>query len=136
MQRGKRKSGKRERVEMTGWKSLVMGVIVSVLTAVVLLGVCAVLISGGVIPEVAGEGGVLLACALGCLVGGRVAVGAGSGAPLLWGVASGGVTAVVLGVSGFLLYGDLESARCAAVGGACLCGGGLSGVLGGKKRRR
>ena len=54
---------------------------------------------------------------------------------LVWGLVVGGMTAVVLGVSGALLYGALDGGRCVAIGGACLCGGGLAGGLGGRKRR-
>lgn len=136
MQKGKRKNGKREAVEGSGAKCLILGVAVSALAAVLLLGLCAVLIGVGTIPEKAGEGGVLLACAFGSLVGGRVAVGRKGSGTLLWGLGIGTAMAAVLGVSGFLLYNGLESGRCAAVSGACLCGGGLAGALGGKKRRR
>ena len=128
--------GKREKVEMLWWKSLVLGTAVSVGTAIVLLGLCAVLVSGGLLPERVGEGSVLLACAVGCLIGGRVTVRCKSEGTLLWGMVVGGAVAVVLAVSGVLLYGGLENGRCAAVSGACLCGGGLAGVVGGKKRKR
>ena len=113
-----------------------MGVLASVGTMVVLLGVCAMLINGGVVPEQLGEGCVLVVCAVGCLVGGWLAASKNADGALVWGILNGGFVAIVLGVSGFLLYGEIENGRCMAVGGACLCGGGLAGVLGGKKRRR
>ena len=71
-----------------------------------------------------------------CAAGGRVMVRDKGTGTLLWGLAAGGMTAVVFGVFGSLLYGALDSGRCAAIGGACLCGGGLAGVLGGRKRKR
>ena len=113
-----------------------MGVLASIGTMVVLLGVCAMLINGGVVPEGAGEGCVLAACAVGCLVGGRLVTSDNVGGTLVWGILNGGFVIVALVVSGILLYGEMENGRCMAIGGACLCGGGLAGVLGGKKRRR
>ena len=118
------------------WRGLLVGALVSACVAVALLGVCAILIGSGVIPEMAGEGGVLVACAAGCLVGGCVAVRGRSRGTLLWGLLVGAATAAALGVSGFLLYDGLAGGRCAAVSAACLCGGGLAGVLGGGKKRR
>ena len=134
MQKGKR--GKREKSGGGEWRGLLIGVAMSVGVAVALLGVCAILIGSGIIPEKAGEGGVLISCAFGCLVGGCAAVRGRNQGTLLWGLMSGAATAAVLGVSGFLLYDELAGSRCAAVSVACLCGGGLAGVLGGDKKRR
>ena len=133
----KGKMGKREKTAgVVGWKTPVLVVLCSIGTTMLLLGVCAVLIGAGVIPERAGEGSVLLSCAFGCAAGGRVMVRDKGTGTLLWGLAAGGMTAVVFGVFGSLLYGALDSGLCAAIGGACLCGGGLAGVLGGRKRKR
>ena len=118
------------------WRGILVGCVVSVGVAMALLGICAILIGSGAIPEKAGEGGVLVACAVGCLVGGCVVVCGRSRGTLLWGLMAGAATAAVLGVSGFLLYDGLDGGRCAAVSAACLCGGGLAGVLGGGKKRR
>ena len=135
MQKGKR--GKRELVGAGEWRGFLSGTAVSVGVAVALLGMCAILIGSGILPEKAGEGCVLIACAVGCLVGGCVTICGRSRGGLLWGLMAGAVTAAVLGGSGFLLYSKLESGRCGMVSVACLCGGGLAGVLcGGKKRRR
>ena len=134
MQKGKR--GKRELSGTSEWRSLLSGTVVSVGVAVALLGVCAILIGSGIVPEKAGEGSVLIACADGCVVGGCVTVRGRGRGTLLWGLAEGIATAAVLGVSGFLLYNELERGRCAMVSIACLCGGGLAGVLGGGKKHR
>ena len=131
----KGKMGKREKVVAAGWKTPVLGVLCSIGSIMLLLGVCALLIGAGVIPERAGEGSVLLSCALGCVMGGRVTVCKKEVGTLVWGLVVGGMTAVVLGVSGVLLYGALDGGRCVAIGGGCLCGGGLAGGLGGRKRR-
>ena len=134
MRKGKR--GKREMSGAGDWCGLLAGAVVSVGAAMALLGVCAILIGSGVIPEKAGEGGVLMACAVGCMVGGCVAVRGRNRGTLLWGLAAGAIVAAILWVSGFLLYDGLDGGRCAAVSAACLCGGGLAGVLGGGKKRR
>lgn len=137
MRRGIKKCEKREKSGNEHWKRLLMGGLLSVLVAVGLLGICSVLISGGVIPETAGEGCVLISCAFGALAGGRITVKRTKKGALLWGVASGGLMVALLAMAGFLLFDRFEGGRCAAVSGACLCGGGLSGVLGsgGKKKK-
>lgn len=137
MRKDGRAKGKREVTPSEGWKGLACGVTATVLTTVFLIGLCAVLIAAELLPEAAGDGGVLLSCAAGAFVGGRIAAGRQGSRGLLCGLTAAVLTAVVFGLSGFILYDTLEMGRCAAVGGACLCGGGLAGVLGGggKKRR-
>lgn len=102
------------------------------------LGVCAVLVAAGIIPEQGMDACVLLSCVAGTLVGGRMALKGVRKGTLLWGLCGGALTAVMLGLSGFLLYDGVDWRRCAMVGCACLCGGGLAGALGrgGNKRRR
>ena len=136
MQRGSKKVGKREKPGEVHWKKLLTGTAFSVVTALLLLGGCSILIGSGVIPESVGDACVLLACAVGTLVGGRVTVSGTGHGTLLLGLATGALTVVLLGTTGFLLYDRFESGRCAAVSGACLCGGGLAGVLGGGGKGR
>ena len=136
MRRGTKKCGKREKAGNEHWKKLLLGVVMSVLATIGLLGICSVLISSGVIPETTGDGCVLLSCALGTLMGGRAAVRKVGQGALLWGLAVGLLVSAMFGLSGFLLFDRFESGRCAAVCAACLCGGGLAGVLGGSKKRR
>lgn len=124
-------------MEATGeWKGLVYGATVGVLGTMLLVGICAVLIVTGVLPGRAGDGGVLLACAVGGMIGGRLAArGQGRGG-LLYSVGAAVLSAIIFGVSGFLLYNDFEIERCITITGACLCGGGLAGITGTGRRKR
>lgn len=120
------------------WMALGIGASAGALVAVFLLGVCAVMVTAAVISERWIDVCVLLACAVGTLIGGRIALRGGRKATLLSGLGSGLLAAALLGVSGLLLYGELEMGRCIAVSCACLGGGGVAGLLGrsgGKKHR-
>lgn len=134
MQKGRK--GKREAGGGTCWSGLIVGVVLAALGSVFLLGICAVMTAVGAIPEGGSDGWVLSSCAAGSFVGGRATVcGKGKGV-LVWSLGVAVLTAVVLGLTGFLLYGGLEMQRCIAVSAACLCGGGLSAVMGGARDRK
>ena len=129
-----KRRGKRESTVKTGWKSVVVGIAAAVAFAVFLVGVGAVLMTTGVLPQQAGDGCVLLACGGGSMIGACAAVrGRGEGKKIV-SIGVVAMAAVVLGVSGILLYGGVKLERCFAVCAACLCGGGLAGVIGGRKQ--
>lgn len=133
----KKGRGKREAaVPVKPWSIVLRGSGWAALAAVFLLGLCAVLISASVVPEGVMNACVLMCCAAGTWLGGRLAVRGGGREKLLWGLCVGGLTAALLGVSGFLLYEELEMQRCVLVGAACLCGGGAAGAMGKNTERK
>ena len=86
------------------------------------------------------EGAVLAVCVLGAMTGGLYAARRIGRRTLLVGLGVGGVLFLLLLTAGLLAY-DTASVDQGGVGllSACLCGGGIAGVLGGaskKKRRR
>ena len=108
------------------------GVLAGVVTILVLL-ICAVLVSVGLVPVEA-------ACALGAFAGGIYAVRHVEGRSLLAGLGVGVVLFLLLLTAGFIVYQGASVANGGAgILCACLCGGAIPGLLGRKpkkKRRR
>ena len=115
------------------------GVLAGVVTILVLL-ICAVLVSVGLVPVEAMYGTVLAACALGAFAGGIYAVRHVEGRSLLAGLGVGVVLFLLLLTAGFIVYQGASVANGGAgILCACLCGGAIPGLLGRKpkkKRRR
>lgn len=115
------------------------GVLAGVVTILVLL-ICAVLVSVGLVPVEAMYGAVLAACALGAFAGGIYAVRHVEGRSLLAGLGVGVVLFLLLLTAGFIVYQGASVANGGAgILCACLCGGAIPGLLGRKpkkKRRR
>ena len=114
------------------------GAIAGVTTGLVLLA-CAFLISGGVLRDVWMEGVVMAACVIGALTGGVYAARKIRKRYLLVGLAEGAVLFLLLLLAGLLAYGERGGENAAGVLAACLCGGGMAGILSSKpakKRRR
>ena len=105
-----------------------------------ILGVAACLIWLGLLSNGAAGRAVVAACLLGGFAGGLIGVGKGAAAPLSQGRGAGTVLFLLLLTAGVLIYDALPGVQTVGVvAGACLCGGGLAGVLGrggGKKRRK
>lgn len=136
-QEGKRHAGKREAAEPV-WLKQGKGVVIGLLAAVLLLGLCSALVAAAVIPERGMEGCVLGCCAVGAMLGTAIGVRGSGKRKLLNGVCTGAAMAVVLGVSGFLLYRELDAVWGMAVAAACVLGGAVAGILSrnkGRKRR-
>ena len=115
------------------------GVLAGVVTILVLL-ICAVLVSVGLVPVEAMYGAVLAACALGAFAGGIYAVRHVEGRSLLAGLGVGAVLFLLLLTAGFIVYQGASVANGGAgILCACLCGGAIPGLLARKpkkKRRR
>ena len=115
------------------------GVLAGVVTILVLL-ICAVLVSVGLVPVEAMYGAVLAACALGAFAGGIYAVRHVEGRSLLAGLGVGVVLFLLLLTAGFIVYQGASVANGGAgILCACLCGGAIPGLLARKpkkKRRR
>jgi len=124
----KRMVGQEKRTAIVLLKSMLFAFLVSIL--VVLCG--SVFVSGGVIPEQCIGGSVALACVLGSSVGGAYGIKRIRRKTLVVGVGVGLLLFVFLSVMGTLCNeGEIEWGNGSAmILGSCLCGGGISGVLG------
>ena len=108
-----------------------------VATALAVLAVAAMLISFGVVEQGRGDGAVVAACLLGSFLGGAIAVRRRTGAALLRGLGSGCVVfLLLLGANGLLGVGAPVARLVWTVAGACVCGGGLAGMLMGRPRKK
>ena len=112
------------------------------LAAILSLLLCAVLVSAGLLRERWMEGAVLAVCVLGAMTGGLYAARRIGRRTLLVGLVVGAVLFLLLLTAGLLAY-DTASVDQGGAGllCACLCGGGIAGLLGSggaskKKRRR
>lgn len=116
------------------------GGVLAGVTAILLLLVCSVLVSMGVVPVENMYGAVLAACAVGALVGGSCAVRRVGSRPLLVGLGVGAVLFLLLLTAGLIVYQGASIANGGAgLLCACLCGGAIPGLLARKpkkKRRR
>ena len=126
-----------------GWLGRMLDVLrgggIGLLTALAVLGIASVLISTGVLSDTAAGSVVIAACLAGALIGGLVAVRRAGSGVLPTGLGVGLALFLLLLSAGLLLYGAAPEAFSG--GGnlcACLCGGGLAGILGRrpKKKRR
>ncbi len=139
-----KKQGRRQEEGGSPWLGamceILKGGVLAGVTAILSLLACAALVSAGILPVRAMEGGVMAACVLGALVGGAYAVHRCGGRSLAAGPGVGAVLFLLLLTAGLIAYEGTSVAN----GGvrilcACLCGGAIPGILGRKpkkKRRR
>ena len=135
---------KREQDQGTVWLqgmlSVLKGGALGGCVSLAVLGAAACLIWLGLLNNGAQGSAAAAACLLGGFAGGLMAMGRGTPAPLPRGLGVGAVLFLLLLTAGVLLYGALPGIQTGgAAAGACLCGGGLAGVLGrggAQKRRR
>jgi putative membrane protein (TIGR04086 family) len=112
------------------------GVLAGVATILALL-LCAALTSAGILREGWMEGAVLAACVLGSMVGGAYAVYKVGSRSLPVGLGVGAVLFLLLLTAGLLAFEDTSlSQGGVGIFCACLCGGGLSGFLGRKPKKK
>ena len=125
---------------LNGMCDVLIGGVLAGVTAILLLLLCAVLVSVGIVPVSAMYETVLAACVLGALAGGICAVRRVSGRSLLAGLGTGGVLFLLLMTAGLIAYREASIANGGAgILCACLCGGAIPGLLARKpkkKRRR
>lgn len=118
---------------------LLKGGVLAGVAAILALLLCAVLVSSGVLRERWMDGAVLAVCVAGALTGGLYAVRKIGSRTLLVGLGVGLILFLLLLTAGLLAY-ETASIEQGGVGilCACLCGGGIAGVLGrgAKKKRR
>jgi putative membrane protein (TIGR04086 family) len=102
---------------------------------ILLLG--SVAVSCGLLPETAGTQIIAVACVIGCFAGGRGACVQCPSHRQLAGVAVGAVCFFLILLIGLLTADGLEVGAQGAIElAACLCGGALSGLLGGKRKKK
>ncbi len=127
-------------VWLNGMMDLLKGGALGACIALAALGVSACLIWLGLLGNSRGGSAVVAACLLGGFAGGLLAVRRGTLSALPGGLGAGAVLFLLLLSAGALAYDTLPALRSGGiVAGACLCGGGLAGVLGrnsGSKKRR
>ena len=125
-----------EKARITELYELLKGGVLAGAIALLLLAMCALLMSAGILRERWMEGLVLLVCVLGAVVGGGVTVARVGERGLLTGVAVGMSLSLVLLTVGVLVYDADPMAGGLRVILACLCGGGIAGVLFGKPKKK
>lgn len=135
LKREGKKNGKRE-AAAGRWTVVLHGIVAGGAVMAVLLGVCAVLITGTVVPQRYAWICVLITCVAAAGISGRVVVCGTGGKRILWGIGMGLLLSAFLGMAGFFLYGMVDVQRALPVGAACLCGGGMSGVLTRRYKKR
>ena len=140
MKRREKRQPESENQWVSAMCELLKGGVAAGLVSILSLLLCAVMVSAGVLREQWMEGAVLACCVAGALVGGLFSarrIGAGT---LLVGVAVGFILFLLLLTAGLLAF-ETASIENGGVGVlcACLCGGGIAGLVGGgrkKKKRR
>lgn len=118
---------------------VLLGAVIGLAVSLMILFVCALLISGGHLGQSHTGAMSVCACVLGSLVGGTVAVSRCKGRSLIVGLLTGAALFLILLTVGLILYQTVaieEGGLPLSCG--CLCGGALAGLLGArpKKKRR
>ena len=113
------------------------GGVIAAVAAVLVLLLCAVLVSAGVLREQWMAGMAPAACVLGALFGGLIAVLRLRRRTLPAGLGVGAVLFLLLLTIGLIVF-ESSSLEQGGIGilSACLCGGALAGVLGGVPGKR
>ena len=105
--------------------------------ALAVLAVAAGLISAGVLSDVLSDRIVIAACLTGTFLGGLMAVLRRPNMAIVIGLGVGVVMFFLLSTAGVLLYDSVPGSQgSGAILCACLCGGGLSGILAGKPKKK
>ena len=129
----KRQTGKRE-AESTTFMRHAKGIAITLAMIFVMLCICAVLVSGAVIPENALNGCVLLSCALGVVTGTSATVRGRGNHTILQGAGIGIAIAAIFAVSGLLLYSSIDVFSGGTIIAACVFGGCIAGLIKGERR--
>ena len=135
-----KKQGKRQE-DPVCWRDdlsdLLKGSAIAGITVLVLLIVCAVLISVEIIKQRWMEGAVLSVCVIGAMVGACYAANRIGKYTLLIGIMVATILFLLLLVAGYLAYGtgSIEQ-NGSSILFSCLCGGGIAGILTSRPRKK
>ena len=140
----KKTAGKRQEEQGSAWMgvmgSLLKGGLLALAVTLALLLLCAAAVSARWMSQAAMERCVVAVCVLGATVGGALSMRRHREAALVLGVGTGLMLFLLLLSAGILFYEEAPVVQ--SIPGilcACLCGGGIAGILGRKtkkKRRR
>ena len=116
--------------------TLLLGGVLALGVALLLLVLGAVAISNGILGKEMSTQITVIACVIGCLIGGRFSCHTFRAGRLLAGTSTGFVCFVLILTVG-LLSGNIEPGTQWFVElAACLCGGGAAGVLGKRRKKK
>lgn len=137
MKKGERRTEELRNQYLNTICDVLIGGALAGVTAILVLLVCAVLVSTGLMPVGSIYGAVLAACALGALTGGIWAVRRTNGRSLLVGLGVGAVLFLLLLTAGLIAYENAGlSNGGAGILCACLCGGAIPGLLTRKPKKK
>jgi len=116
---------------------LLKGSVIAGLTVLVLLIICAVLTSFGVIRQNWMSGSVLAVCIFSAMVGGSYAANRIRAYTLMVGLGVACILFLLLLAAGTIAYGTVTIEKNGiAILASCLCGGGISGILTCRPRKK
>ena len=138
------KNGKRQEGKNSSWMEIAVGLTkgcaVALGTTILLLFGCAAAVSARWLGQQTMERCVVMACVIGALVGAAVAMQNHRDWAMPLGIGTGGGLFLLLLTAGILFYENAPiPSGMTGIFCACLCGGGITGILGRKtkkKRRR
>ena len=102
----------------------------------VTLGIFAVLVTSGVVPERWMDLYVAGGCGIGTVSGGIFVLRCNGKGSALYSLYTGVIMAAVLTLTGVFLYGSLNPARCGVLALTCMMSGAFAGLISRNKTRR
>ena len=137
MKRREKRQPESENQWVSAMCGLLKGGVAAGLMSILSLLMCAVMVSAGVLRERWMEGAVLGCCVVGAWVGGLFSARRIGSRTLLAGLAVGGILFLLLLTAGLLAF-ETASIEHGGVGVlcACLCGGGIAGLMGGSRKKK
>lgn len=122
-------------VEMTA--AVLLGGLLALGVELVILLLGSVAVSKGILKDSVGTQLTAIACVVGCLIGGRLVCSRWKSQRLLAGLAAGGVCFVLILAVGMMTSDSFELGLQGLIElAACLCGGAIAGLFGGKKKKK
>ena len=116
---------------------ILMGGGVALLLNFAFLAIMALLISCGILGDSGAVQLIALSCFISCFVGGRAAIRKRAGRQLLMGLGSGAIFVILILLIGFLCLDSMQIGAEGILFYICaLAGGGLSGMLRGKAKKK
>ncbi len=122
-------------VQMTA--AVLLGALLALGIELIILLLGSIAVSKGILKESAATQVIVVACVVGCLIGGWFTCGRWPARRLLAGLAAGGICFLLILAVGLLTSEDFELGVQALIElAACLCGGALAGLFSGKRKAK